>query len=147
MKTYSVKPTDIKKEWVIVDAAGQTLGRLASEVAGVLRGKHKPTFVPYLDCGDNVIIINAKDVVLTGNKLTKKVYYHHTGYMGGIKGIKAGELLAKKPESLIEIAIKGMLPKTKLGRTMATNFRVYAGSDHTQKAQAPKPMTPRTAKI
>jgi large subunit ribosomal protein L13 len=144
MKTYSIKPADIKKKWVIVDASNQTLGRLASQVAAVLRGKDKPTFTPHLDTGDHVIVINAAKVRLTGNKLNDKLYNHHSGYMGGIKAIPAGELLAKHPERLLEIAIKGMLPKTKLGRQLQGNFRVYADDQHGQASQKPVPMGPRT---
>lgn len=146
MKTYSIKPSDIKKQWVIVDAANQTLGRLASQVAHVLRGKHKPTFVPHLDTGDNVIVINAAKVKLTGNKLADKFYQHHTGYMGGIKQISAQDLLAKHPERLIEIAVKGMLPKNTLGKGLAANFRVYADASHGQEAQKPVAAKPRTQK-
>ena len=144
MKTYSIKPADIKKKWVVVDAADQTLGRLASQVAYVLRGKNKPTFTPHLDSGDNVIVINASKVRLTGNKLNDKVYNHHSGYMGGIKAIVAGELLEKHPERLIEIAVKGMLPKTKLGRKLCGNLRVYAADQHGQVSQKPEGMISRT---
>lgn len=144
MKTYSIKPADIKKKWVIVDATNQTLGRLASQVAHVLRGKHKPTFTPHLDSGDNVIVINASKVRLTGNKLEDKIYNHHTGYMGGIKAIVASELLQKHPERLIETAVKGMLPKTKLGRQIQGNLRVFAGDQHGQASQKPEAMAPRT---
>jgi large subunit ribosomal protein L13 len=146
MKTYSVKPADIKKKWVIVDATNQTLGRLASEVAHVLRGKNKPTFVPHLDTGDNVIVINASKVRLTGKKWTDKFYHHHTGFMGGIKQASAQELFQKYPERLVEIAVKGMLPKTKLGRKINTNLRVYADDKHGQDAQKPVAATPRTQK-
>ncbi len=146
MKTYSVKPADIKKKWVIVDATDQTLGRLATEVARVLRGKHKPTFTPHLDTGDNVIIINAAKVRLTGNKLQDKFYYHHTGYMGGIKQISAGDMLAKNPDRVITKAVHGMLPKTKLGRALHTNLRVYADDKHGQDAQKPVAMATRTQK-
>ena len=146
MKTYSVKPSDIKKQWVVVDATDQTLGRLASQIAHVLRGKHKPTFVPHLDCGDNVIVVNAAKVRLTGKKWTDKFYHHHTGYMGGIKQISAQDLLAKHPERLVTTAVKGMLPKGKLGRKIATNLRVYADAQHGQEAQKPVPATPRTQK-
>lgn len=144
MKTCSIKPADIKKKWVIVDAAGQPLGRLASEIARVLRGKHKPTFVPHLDCGDNVIVTNAAKISLSGSKWDKKFYYHHTGYIGGIKSISARDLLAKNPERLIENAVRGMLPKTKLARKVFKNLRVYADSEHGHTAQKPEPMTPRT---
>lgn len=144
MKTYNVKPGDLsQKQWVVVDAADQTLGRLATEVARVLRGKHKPTFTPYLDTGDSVIVINASKVKLTGNKWNDKIYNHHTGYMGGIKAATASELLAKTPERLISIAVKGMLPKNKLGRKIFTNLRIYADAQHGQESQKPVPMKPR----
>lgn len=143
MKTYSIKPTDIKKQWRVVDAEGQVLGRLASEIASILRGKNKATFVPHLDTGDNVIVINAGKVKLTGNKLTDKIYHHHTNYMGGIKAIAAQDLLLKHPERLVEIAVKGMLPKSKLGRKMYTNLRVYADDKHTQESQKPVKAEPR----
>jgi large subunit ribosomal protein L13 len=143
MKTHSIKPVDIKKKWVVVDATDQTVGRLASEVARVLRGKHKPTFVPHLDTGDNVIVVNAAKVRLTGNKWRDKVYYHHTGYMGGIKAATAQEMLERHPERIVEIAVKGMLPKNKLGRHIASNLRVYADDKHGQDAQKPEPMAVR----
>lgn len=143
MKTHSIKPVDIKKKWVVVDATDQTVGRLASEVARVLRGKHKPTFVPHLDTGDNVIVVNAAKVRLTGNKWRDKVYHHHTGYMGGIKAATAQEMLERHPERIVEIAVKGMLPKNKLGRHLASNLRVYADDKHGQDAQKPEPMAVR----
>ena len=145
MKTISIKASDIQKKWMIVDASGQVLGRLATEIAHVLRGKHKPTFVPHLDCGDNVVVINAEKIKLTGSKLSKKFYHHHTGYIGGIKSIKAGKLSAEHPERLITTAVAGMLPKTKLGKQMATNLRVYKGAQHPHEAQKPEPLTARTA--
>ena len=122
---------------MIVDATNQTLGRLASQVAYVLRGKHKATYAPHLDTGDNVIVVNCAKVKLTGKKWTDKVYHHHTGFMGGIKQASAEEILAKAPERLVAIAVKGMLPKTKLGRALATNLRVYADEQHGQEAQKP----------
>jgi large subunit ribosomal protein L13 len=146
MKTCSITPADIKKKWLIVDAAGKPLGRLASEVARVLRGKHKPDFVPHLDCGDNVIVTNASQVVLTGTKPSKKVYYNHSGYIGGIKAIVAKDLLAEQPERAVEFAVKGMLPKNKLARQIMKNLRVFAGSDHTHTAQTPEAMAPRLAR-
>ncbi len=145
MKTHIVKPVDFKKKWVIVDAADQTLGRLASQVALVLRGKHRPIFTPYMDTGDAVIVINAAKIKMTGNKLDDKMYHHHTGYMGGIKSITARDLLAKSPEKLVGGAIRGMLPKNKLGREIATHLRVYADANHGQEAQKPEPMAVRTA--
>ena len=144
MKTHSVKAGDIgPKKWVVVDAANQTLGRLAVEVARVLRGKHKAMFSPHLDTGDAVIVINCEKIVLTGNKLLGKLYHHHTGWMGGIKSITARDLLAKHPERLLTTAVKGMLPKNKLGRQIGTHLRVYAGAVHGQEAQKPEPMPVR----
>ena len=146
MKTYSVKPADIKKQWVVVDAADQTVGRLATEVARVLRGKHKPTFVPHLDTGDFVVVINAEKVKFTGNKMKYKFYHHHTGWIGGIKSISAETMLAKKPERILEHAIRGMLPKGPLGRKVGLNLKVYAGSEHPHAAQKPVAMQPRLRK-
>jgi large subunit ribosomal protein L13 len=143
MKTYSVKPTDVKKQWVVVDAAHQTVGRLATEVARVLRGKHKPTFVPHLDTGDCVVVINAEKVKFTGNKMKDKFYHHHTGYIGGIKSISAENMLVKHPERILEHAIRGMLPKGPLGRSIGQNLKVYAGSEHPHAAQKPVPMKSR----
>lgn len=146
MKTHSIKPSDIQKKWVVVDASDQTLGRLATEVARVIRGKHKPTFTPHLDTGDNVIVINAAKVKLTGKKWTEKFYHHHTGYVGGIKQASASELLEKNPERLISIAVRGMLPKGKLGRHLNTNLRVYADDKHGHEGQKPEVMGTRTKK-
>jgi large subunit ribosomal protein L13 len=146
MKTHIVKPADLKKKWVLVDATDQTLGRLASQVAHVLRGKHKATFTPHLDCGDNVIVVNAGKVRLTGNKWRDKTYEHHTGYMGGIKRISAEHMKERHPDRLISIAVKGMLPKNKLGRKMFTNLRVYADDKHGQDSQKPAPISKRMAK-
>ena len=144
MRTHVVKKAEMEKKWVTVDAEGQTLGRLASQIASVLRGKDKPTFTPNQDLGDNVIVVNAAKVKLTGNKLADKFYYHHTGYIGGIKRASAQEILDSKPERLITYAVQGMLPKNKLGKQLARNLRVYAGSEHTQEAQKPVPMAERT---
>lgn len=146
MKTYSVKPSDVKKQWVVVDAAGQTVGRLATEVARVLRGKHKPTFVPHLDTGDNVVVINAEKVKFTGNKWKDKFYHHHSGYIGGIKSIPAETMLVKHPERILEHAIRGMLPKGPLGRKVGKNLKVYAGSEHPHTAQKPVAMQSRLQK-
>jgi large subunit ribosomal protein L13 len=146
MKTYSVKPSDIKKKWVIVDAADQTLGRIASEIAAILRGKNKPTFVPHLDTGDNVIVINAAKVKLTGKKWTDKLYQHHTGWIGGIKSAAARDVLEKHPDRLISYAVKGMLPKSKLGKALYTNLRIYADDKHGQEAQKPEAAKPRLQK-
>ncbi|HHY21519.1 MAG TPA: 50S ribosomal protein L13 [Bacilli bacterium] len=136
--TYMAKPNEVERKWYIVDAEGQTLGRLATEVASILRGKHKPTFTPHVDTGDNVIIINAEKIHLTGNKLADKVYYRHSGYAGGLKETTAGEMLAKKPERMLELAIKGMLPKNTLGRKQGMKLHVYAGSEHKHQAQKPE---------
>lgn len=147
MKTHSVKQADVKKKWVVVDAEGQTLGRLASEVASVLRGKNKPSFTPHLDCGDNVVILNAAKVKLTGNKLAAKRYYRYTGYVGGLKSATAQEVLESAyPGRVIEAAVKGMMPKNKLSRHLMKNLRVYAGTEHPHEAQKPVPMAPRTQK-
>ena len=124
MKTDPFKPVHIEKNWVTVDASGKTLGRLATQVAAVLRGKHKPSFVPHLDCGDNVVVLNAEKVKLTGRKWDQKTYYHHTGYIGGIKAIQAKDLLKKAPERILEYAVRGMLPKNKLSRQVLKNLRV-----------------------
>ena len=136
-KTYTLKASEIKKDWVIVDAEGLTVGRLATEVAAILRGKTKPTFTPHMDCGDNVIIINAEKIFFTGKKLEDKIYYRHTNHPGGLKEETAGKLLARRPERIMEKAIKGMLPKTKLGRQMYRNLYVYVGSEHPHAAQKP----------
>lgn len=131
------KPDQIDRKWYIVDAKGKTLGRLASEVAKILRGKHKPQYTPHIDTGDFVIVINAAQVELTGKKLTDKVYYRHSGYPGGLKQVTAGELREKRPERLIEFAVKGMLPKGSLGRKQFKKLKVYAGSKHPHEAQQP----------
>ena len=132
------KPNEVERKWYVVDAEGMVLGRLASQVASILRGKNKPTYTPNVDIGDHVIIINADKVVLTGNKLTDKIYYHHTGYVGHMKETPYGELMAKKPEFAVKKAIVGMLPKGPLGRKMATKLRVYAGAEHGHEAQKPE---------
>lgn len=138
MKTYMAKPLEVERKWYVIDASGQTLGRLASEVASILRGKHKPTYTPHVDTGDFVIVINADKVVLTGNKLDQKMYRRHSGYPGGLKEMTYRNLLAKKPEKAIEIAVKGMLPKNRLGRKMFTKLKVYRGSEHPHQAQKPE---------
>ena len=130
--------SNIERKWYVVDAADYTLGRLASQVAAVLRGKNKPTFTPFIDCGDNVIVINAEKVQLTGKKLDQKIYYNHSDYVGGMKETTLRELMQKKPEKAVELAVKGMLPKGPLGRQMYTKLHVYAGSDHDQAAQKPE---------
>jgi large subunit ribosomal protein L13 len=139
MKTYSAKPSEIEKKWVLIDADGLVVGRLASIIALRLRGKHKPTFTPHMDCGDNVIVINAAKVVLTGDKLKKKVYYHHTGYIGGIKERTAGAIMRGKfPERVVEKAVERMLPRGPLGRRQLSNLRVYPGTEHPHEAQQPQ---------
>ncbi len=138
MNTFLAKPNEVERKWYVVDAEGMVLGRLASQVASILRGKNKPTYTPNVDTGDHVIIINADKVVLTGNKLTDKIYYHHTGYVGHMKETPYGELMAKKPEFAVKKAIVGMLPKGPLGRKMATKLRVYAGAEHGHEAQKPE---------
>ena len=140
MNTYTLKQAEIDKDWLVIDAADVPLGRLASHVAGYLRGKHKPTFSPHLDMGDNVIVLNAARVKLTGQKLDKKVYVHHTGYMGGQRFTPLRKLMENKPEDVVMRAVRGMLPKTKLGRQQLTNLRVYAGGEHPHTAQQPKPV-------
>jgi len=138
MKTYSAKPETVKRDWYVVDADGKTLGRLASEIARRLRGKHKPVYTPHVDTGDYIVVVNAEKVRVTGNKEQKKVYYRHTGFIGGIKSITFEKLIAKKPEMVIETAVKGMLPKNPLGRAMYRKLKVYAGPEHNHTAQQPK---------
>jgi large subunit ribosomal protein L13 len=140
MKTYSAKKEDVERQWVVIDAQDQVLGRLATRVAHILRGKNKPVFTNHVDTGDFVIIVNAEKIRLTGNKLDGKVYYRHSGYPGGIKGITAREMLERKPEQVIKIAVKGMLPKNRLGSKMITKLKVYAGPDHPHEAQTPEKM-------
>ena len=137
-KTVSANSATVNKEWVIVDADGQTLGRFASKVAKILRGKHKPNFTPHVDCGDNVVVINAEKIVLTGNKMTEKSYIRHTGYPGGQRSLTAAEMFGKNPTRLIEKAVKGMLPKNKLGSALYRNLYTYVGTEHSQEAQKPK---------
>ena len=136
--TYSAKANEIESKWYIIDAANKPLGRVATEAAKLLRGKHKPTYTPNIDMGDHVIILNCKDVILTGNKLNQKVYRHHSGYIGGMKEVPAKVMLEKNPEKAMTLAIKGMLPHTSLGRKMAKKLRVYAGSEHENQAQKPE---------
>jgi len=138
MKTYSAKEADIKRDWHLVDAEGQVLGRLASEIARRLRGKHKAIYTPHVDTGDFVVVVNAEKVSLTGKKLTDKTYYHHTGYPGGIKSVTAGKMLKEKPERLLYIAVKGMLPKNSLGRKMLKKLKIYKGGKHPHSAQDPR---------
>lgn len=140
MRTYTPKPEDIERRWYVVDAQGKTLGRLASEIARILRGKHKPIFSPHMDTGDFVIVINAEKVHVTGRKLTQKFYYRHSGYPGGLKAISLRDQLKKHPERVIQHAVRGMLPKNRLGRKMIKKLKVYAGPDHPHKAQKPEPL-------
>ena len=141
MKSFMASPATIERKWYVVDATDMTLGRLASEVAKVLRGKNKPTFTPHIDTGDYVIVVNAEKIKVTGKKLDQKVYYHHSEYVGGMKETTLREMLAKKPERVIELAVKGMLPKGPLGREMYKKLFVYAGPDHKQQAQKPEVLT------
>ena len=141
MKTFMASPATIDRKWYVVDAEGKTLGRLASEVAKVLRGKNKPIFTPHIDTGDYVIVVNAEKIKVTGKKLDQKVYYRHSGYVGGIKETTLKEMLNKHPERVIEFAVKGMLPKGPLGRSMYTKLFVYAGPEHKHEAQKPEALT------
>jgi len=141
MKTFMASPATIDRKWYVVDATNMTLGRLASEVAKVLRGKNKPIFTPFIDTGDYVIVINAEKIKVTGKKMDQKIYYRHSDYVGGMKETTLKEQLAKKPESVIEMAVKGMLPKGPLGRQMYTKLFVYAGSEHKHAAQKPEVLT------
>lgn len=138
MNTYSPKASEVQHDWLLVDASGKTLGRLASEIAKRLRGKHKPTYTPHMDMGDYVVVINAKHIRVTGNKLKDKNYYRYSGYPGGMKSTSLEKLLDTKPEQAIEIAVKGMLPKNPLGRAMFRKLRVYGGAEHEHTAQQPK---------
>ncbi len=141
MKTFMASPATIERKWYVVDAANKTLGRLASEVAKVLRGKNKVIFTPHMDTGDFVIVVNADKVKVTGKKLDQKIYYHHSGYVGGLKETTLREMMAKKPEKVVELAIKGMLPKGPLGREMYRKLHVYAGPEHPHAAQKPEELT------
>lgn len=138
MKTFNARKEDIVRNWYLVDAEGQILGRLASEIARRLRGKHKPVYTPYMDSGDFVIVVNAEKIILTGKKLKDKIYYHHSGYPGGIKETNAGKMLQDHPERVLQYAVKGMLPKNSLGRKMLKKLKVYAGSNHCHEAQCPQ---------
>lgn len=140
MRTFTRKKEDIERDWYVVDAEGETLGRLASRIAPILRGKHKPTFTPHLDCGDFVIVINADKVRVTGRKMDQKFYYRHSGYPGGIRRISLRDQLDRYPERVIQSAVRGMLPKNKLGRRMIKKLKVYAGDEHPHQAQQPEPL-------
>ena len=136
--TYSAKKETVERKWLIIDAANKPLGRVATEAARLLRGKHKPTFTPNMDTGDNVAIINCKDIILTGNKMNSKIYRHHSGYIGGMKEISAKDMLSNNPEKAMMLAIKGMLPHNRLGRKMINKVRIYAGAEHENQAQKPE---------
>ena len=138
MKTFVTKPADVERKWYVVDAEGQTLGRLASRIAVVLRGKHKPTFSPAVDCGDYVVVVNADKIAVTGQRMDKKFYYRHSGYPGGLSSISLRDQLEKYPTRPVELAVKGMLPKNSLGRKMIKKLKVYAGPDHPHQAQMPE---------
>ncbi|WP_054676917.1 50S ribosomal protein L13 [Parasalinivibrio latis] len=138
MKTFVAKPETVKRDWYVVDAEGKTLGRLATEIASRLRGKHKAEYTPHVDTGDYIVVINAEKVAVTGKKASDKMYYHHSGYIGGIKSINFEKLIAKKPEMVIELAVKGMLPRGPLGRAMFRKLKVYAGTEHKHTAQQPQ---------
>ncbi len=138
MKSYMASPSTIEKKWYVVDATGHTLGRLSSEIASILRGKNKPTFTPHIDTGDYVIVVNADKIKVTGKKLEQKIYYNHSDYPGGMRETKLAEMLVKKPTDVITLAVKGMLPKGPLGRSMITKLHVFAGPEHTHAAQKPE---------
>jgi ribosomal protein L13, bacterial type len=138
MKSFMASPSTIERKWYVVDAAGQTLGRLSSEIASILRGKNKPTYTPHIDTGDYVIVVNADKIKVTGKKMDQKIYYNHSDYVGGMRETTLKELMAKKPEDVISLAVKGMLPKGPLGRSMITKLHVYAGPEHDHAAQKPE---------
>jgi large subunit ribosomal protein L13 len=141
MKTFSAKTAEVRRDWYVIDATGKTLGRLATEIAHRLRGKHKPEFTPHIDTGDYIVVVNAEKVRVTGNKLKNKIYYRHTGYIGNLKSISLEKLLDEAPERVIEGAVKGMLPRGPLGRQMYSKLRVFAGPEHPHAAQQPIPLT------
>ena len=141
MSSYMQKPEQVERKWYIIDAAGKSLGRVAATAASILRGKHLPTFTPHVDCGDHVIILNAEQVVLTGNKINQKVRYYHTGWVGGIKEIHYNKLMAENPEKAVMYAVKGMLPNNTIGRSALTRLRVYKGAEHEHAAQKPEAWT------
>ena len=141
MKTYNAKLSDIHREWVLLDASDQVLGRLATQIAFRLRGKHKPIFTPHMDTGDFIVVVNADKIKLTGNKWAQKTYYRHSGYMGGLKTITARKLIDKSPEMLLRLAVRGMLPKNRLGRALLKKLKIYSGSEHPHQAQMPAPLT------
>ncbi|MFV2057845.1 MAG: 50S ribosomal protein L13 [Thiohalomonadales bacterium] len=138
MKTFSAKPAEVTRDWYVIDAAGKTLGRMATEIARRLRGKHKPEYTPHVDTGDYIVVVNAEKVRVSGNKGERKIYYRHTGYPGGIKSTTFNKMQATKPERIVELAVKGMLPRNPLGRAMYRKLKVYTGPDHRHEAQQPK---------
>ncbi len=138
MKTFTAKPSEVKRDWFVIDAEGKTLGRMATEIARRLRGKHKPEYTPHIDTGDYIVVVNAEKVAVTGNKAKNKLYHHYTGYMGGLKTTNFEKLVTEKPEHIIQTAVKGMLPKNPLGRAMFRKLKVYAGPEHQHAAQQPK---------
>ncbi len=140
MKTFSAKPEDVRRDWFVVDATDKILGRLATELASRLRGKHKPEFTPHVDTGDHIVVVNAARIRVTGNKMADKIYYRHTGYIGNLKSISLEKLMEKSPEQVITLAVKGMLPKNSLGRAMLKKLRVFAGPEHSHTAQQPQPL-------
>jgi len=140
MKTFSAKPAEVRRDWYVVDATGKTLGRLATEIARRLRGKHKPEYTPHVDTGDYIVVVNAEKIRVTGNKLKDKVYHHHTGYIGNLKSIPLEKLLDETPERAVQLAVKGMLPRGPLGRQMLGKLRVFAGPEHSHAAQQPIPL-------
>jgi large subunit ribosomal protein L13 len=140
MKTFSAKPAEVRRDWYVVDATGKTLGRLSTELALRLRGKHKPEYTPHVDTGDYIVVVNAEKIRVTGNKLKNKMYHHHTGYIGNLKSISLENLLAEAPERALQFAVKGMLPRGPLGRKMLSKLRVFAGPEHSHAAQQPIPL-------
>ena len=140
MKTFSAKPAEVRRDWYVVDATGKTLGRLSTEIARRLRGKHKPEYTPHVDTGDYIVVVNAEKVRVTGNKLKDKMYYHHTGYIGNLKSVSLDKMLAETPERVLQKAVKGMLPRGPLGRQMLGKLRVFAGPSHSHAAQQPIPL-------
>jgi large subunit ribosomal protein L13 len=143
VKTYHQKPSEVQRDWYVIDASGKVLGRLATQISTLLRGKHKPTFTPSIDGGDFVIVVNAEKIVLTGRKPEQKIYYRHSGYPGGLKEIPYKMMLAKHPERILRLAVKRMLPKNRMGRRLLSKLRIYAGPNHPHAAQQPKPYIPR----
>ncbi|WP_298817145.1 50S ribosomal protein L13 [Chloroflexus sp.] len=143
MKTYHQKPSEVQRDWYVIDASGKVLGRLATQISTLLRGKHKPTYTPSIDGGDFVIVVNAEKIVLTGRKPDQKIYYRHTGYPGGLKATPYKMMLAKHPDRILRLAVKRMLPKNRIGRRLLSKLRIYAGPNHPHAAQQPKPFIPR----